>query len=57
MLFVRAVNGRFPSIFEMLFELLPLTQFDRKTGGELHLNKLPEFIKVLEGCNDLQNIQ
>lgn len=34
-----------------------LTEFDRKAGGELHLNKLPEFIKVLEGCDHLQNIQ
>lgn len=34
-----------------------LTEFDRKARGELHLNKLPEFIKVLEGCNHLQNIQ
>lgn len=34
-----------------------LTEFDGKTGRELHLNKLPEFIKVLEGCNHLQNIQ
>lgn len=34
-----------------------LTEFDRKTWRELHLNKLPEFIKVLEGCNHLQNIQ
>lgn len=34
-----------------------LTKFDRKAGGELHLNKLPEFIKVLEGCDHLQNIQ
>lgn len=34
-----------------------LTQFDGKTGGELHLNKLPEFIKVLEGGDHLQNIQ
>lgn len=34
-----------------------LTEFDRKAGRELHLNKLPEFIKVLEGCNHLQNIQ
>lgn len=32
-------------------------QFDRKARRELHLNKLPEFIKVLEGGNDLQNIQ
>lgn len=34
-----------------------LTQFDGKTRGELHLNELPEFIKVLEGCDHLQNIQ
>lgn len=34
-----------------------LTEFDGKTRRELHLNKLPEFIKVLEGCNHLQNIQ
>lgn len=34
-----------------------LTQFDGKTRGELHLNKLPEFIKVLEGRDHLQNIQ
>lgn len=34
-----------------------LTEFDRKAWRELHLYKLPEFIKVLEGCNHLQNIQ
>lgn len=34
-----------------------LTKFDRKARGELHLNKLPEFIKVLEGCNHLQDVQ
>lgn len=34
-----------------------LTQFDGKPGGQLHLNKLPEFIKVLEGRDHLQNIQ
>lgn len=39
------------------FELHLLTEFDRKARGELHLNKLPEFIKVLEGCDHLQNIQ
>lgn len=38
-------------------DLVRLTEFDRKTWGELHLNKLPEFIKVLEGRNHLQNIQ
>lgn len=34
-----------------------LTEFDREAWRELHLYKLPEFIKVLEGCNHLQNIQ
>lgn len=34
-----------------------LTEFDGKTRRELHLDKLPEFIKVLEGRNHLQNIQ
>lgn len=32
-------------------------EFDRKARRELHLNKLPEFIKVLEGSNDFKNIQ
>lgn len=34
-----------------------LTEFDGEAWRELHLYKLPEFIKVLEGCNHLQNIQ
>lgn len=42
------ISGRFPSF---------LTEFDGETGRELHLNELPEFIKVLEGRDHLQNIQ
>lgn len=31
-------------------------KFDGKTRRELHLNKLPEFIKVLEWCDHFQDI-
>lgn len=42
------ISGRFTSF---------LTEFDGETGRELHLNELPELIKVLEGRDHLQNIQ
>lgn len=42
------ISGRFTSF---------LTEFDGETGRELHLNELPEFVKVLEGRDHLQHVQ
>lgn len=33
------------------------TQFDGKARWKFHLNKLPQLVKVLERCDDLQHIQ